>query len=251
MNKVICLITIAFLPVLTFTQEEAKLNPGFYNTWIEYDYYNELMNCKTPVDLKIRYNNIQISIEKSPKPIFFRTLYEGIKRDYKIKNRDTIEVIDLDGNESLIYVTDDGNETKLVHSNKDTTLYYIALEKKYNVRNGVDHLINDMFLTGDYVAEPDTTVKVTFSTNGSFSGIGNYNKYSIPIKGVGLPTKFDIVLLLEIDKKVKNSILFHWEKTEDKLNLYNVRESQGGPNYLDKFVESEILDKHLTLMKIE
>jgi len=102
------------------------------------------------------------------------------------------------------------------------------------------------FFTGEYYVESDSTKKVLFSSDGNVSGIGDFNNYQIPIKGIPLPTKYDIVLLQKVNKKVENSILLHWKMTIDEIILYNLSES-----FDDKgnYIEPVILDMYLTLKK--
>ena len=50
MYKTIVLI-LMILSVTIFSQENRKLNPFFYNTWVEREYYEKIMTCKTPFEL--------------------------------------------------------------------------------------------------------------------------------------------------------------------------------------------------------
>jgi len=140
----------------------------------------------------------------------------------------------------------DKNKTQLVVENGEKMLHYNALEKKYYLPNGVQNLLRDMFFYWRVYVESDSTKKVLFSSDGNVSGIGDFNNYQIPIKGIPLPTKYDIVLLQKVNKKVENSILLHWKMTIDEIILYNLSES-----FDDKgnYIEPVILDMYLTLKK--
>ena len=205
------------------------------------------MNCKTPYELNSIGDNInKLYFYESENRILFSSFCEGIKSNFTIQFSDTIKTFDLNGKQSTIYLISDKNKTQLVVENGEKTLHYNALEKKYYLRNGVQNLLRDMFFTGEYFVESDSTKKVLFQSDGNVSGIGDFNNYQIPIKGIPLPTKYDIVLLQKVNKKVENSILLHWKMTIDEIILYNLSES-----FDDKgnYIEPVILDMYLTLKK--
>ncbi|MBU0473916.1 MAG: hypothetical protein KKF62_07100 [Bacteroidetes bacterium] len=247
MKKAIILI-LMILSASIISQEDKKINPNFYNTWVESNYYEKIMSCKTPYELNSVENSIiELYFFESDNRILFASFYEGIKRNFTIENSDTIKTLDLNGKESTIYLISDNNKTQLVVENREKTLYYIALEKKYYCSSGVQNLLRDMFLAGEYIVDSDSTKKVTFTPGGNVSGISDFNKYQIPIKGIPLPTKYDIVILQKVNKRVENSILLHWEIIKDEIILYNISKSfDDDGNYLEPI----ILDKYLTLKKL-
>jgi|GEM_PF-2372531 len=246
MKKAIILILMV-LSASIFSQEEKKINPNFYNTWVESNYYEKIMSCKTPYELNsVGDNIIELYFYESENRILFSSFYGGIKRNFTIENSDTIKTLDLNGKKSTIYLISDKNKTQLVVENGEKTLHYNALEKKYYLPNGVQNLLRDMFFAGEYFVESDWTKKVIFSSDGNISGICDFNKYQIPIKGIPLPREYDIVLLQKVNKKVENSMLLHWKMTKDEIILYNLSESfDENGNY----IEPVILDKYLVLKR--
>jgi len=94
------------LSVSIFSQEGKKINPNFYNTWVESNYYEKIMNCKTPYELNSIGDNInKLYFYESENRILFSSFCEGIKRNFTIENSDTIKTLDLNGKQSTIYLT--------------------------------------------------------------------------------------------------------------------------------------------------
>ncbi|MDP1993844.1 MAG: hypothetical protein Q8K40_01220, partial [Ignavibacteria bacterium] len=177
---------------------------------------------------------------------------------FKVINKDTIEVFypGRDRTEFVLTLERINDKTVLDIKGGDKKYLLASLDDAYHAHSGVDYFINDKFFTGNYIAEEDSNIKITFTSNGTIYGLNNFNKYVIPVVGVHIPRDFDCVLFHEIvtephSKKVKEHLMMHWKKSEDGIILYNLSKSSHDPNDIERYIGTKILDKYLTLKKVD
>ena len=131
-------------------------------------------------------------------------------------------------------------------------MIFKGLDKRYYTKGkGVDYFINDRLIAGNYVSTEDPTLKVIFSFDGKITGLKNFTEYSIPKFGIGLPLDFNTIILTSKDNGKRESEVFHWKKSGDKITLYNISKSSDDEMDGGRYLDSKILDKYLELRKIE
>ncbi|MCK9426198.1 MAG: hypothetical protein M0Q21_09180 [Ignavibacteriaceae bacterium] len=252
------LVTLFLLTDTFFPQESIKPNPEFYHTWLQRDFYEGLMNGKTPNELHSLLALVtHVYFYENSESILIGSFYEGVHQLFKVINRDTIEVPYPGTNkiEFVLTLTVINDKTVLVIKREDKTYFLASLDDKYHVENGIDYFINDKFFTGNYVAAEDSSLKITFTSDGGVKGLNNFNEYRVPVVGVFVPRDFDCVSLNEIitepgRRKVKDHLLLYWEKSKDTLILYNVSPSLEDEMDHEKH-DIKIGDKYLTLKKVD
>jgi len=254
------LVILFFLSSASLAQEQLKPNSEFYHTWLQYDLYEHLMSGKTPSEFQSPLNLVaQVYFYENSKRILIGNFYEGVHQQFKVKNKDTIEVTYPGTNkiEFVLTLTAINDKTVLVIKREDKTYFLASLDDKYHVENGIDYFINDKFFTGNYISEDDSTQKITFTSDGKVIGIDNFNEYTLPIEGVPLPREYDIVLLFVINKatgRINQNLttMMHWKKSKDKITLYKVSRNATSECDVDgKFIGAKILGKYLTLKKVD
>lgn len=261
MNRIsYLLVSLFLLSSVSLTQEQIKPNPEFYHTWLWTDFYESLMNNKTPYELyPLPIHTMQLYFDKDENEVFYGTFHEGITKRFRVISNDTIEIIDAENKSKklIIYLSEIMGQPNLVINDEGKTFFYSALNDKYNFRDGVHSFINDKFFTGNYNSEDDSTQKITFTSDGKVMGIDNFNEYTLPIEGVPLPREYDIALFFVVNKTTgrrdqKLTTMMHWEKSNDKITLYNVSSNVTDEYSTDgKFIGAKILDKYLTLKKVD
>lgn len=253
------LMNLFFFCSIILSQEEIKPNPEFYHTWLQRDFYEGLMNGKTPNESHSDLDLVtQVYFYENSERILIGSFWEGAHQLFKVINKDTIEV-PIPGTNKIAFVLTlivINDKTVLVINDGDKTYSFAALDDKYHVESGINYFINDKIFTGNYIAVEDSSIKITFTSEGTVFGLNNFNEYRIPVVGVFIPREFDCVLFHEIltephSKKVKDHLLLHWEKSNDKIVLYNVSKRADDFDVHGKYIGSKILDKYLTLKKVD
>lgn len=259
MYRVISLIIYLFvLNSISPAQEQIKPNPEFYHTWLQYDLYEHLMSGKTPHEFGADFNFVaQVYFLEDGERVLIGSFNEGVHYAFKILNKDKIEVFYPGTNrtEYVLALAKINDKTVLDIKGGDNKYLLAPLADEYHAHSGVDYFVNDKFFTGNYIAEEDSNIKITFTSDGRFMGIENFNEYYIHVGRNFFPKDFDSVLLSEIvtnerGKKVKDHLLLHWKKLEDKLILYNVSPSPEDMIDHGKY-DMKVLDKYLTLKKVD
>lgn len=247
---------VALLSFISFSQERIKVNTYFYHTWLQMDFHKGIINGKTPCELNSYIDHfMQVYLCTNSDKVFMGNFNEGVKYSFKIRSTDTLEVINSRNDEGvcILYLSKVENKPVLIIEDRGKKIFFISLEEKYHVPHGVEHFINDNFFAGKYFAVEDSA-RIIFTTEGGISGINNFNEYNVIVDRNFLPWHFDTVLLLEIEangnKKVRNSTLYHWKKFKDKIILYNISKQNDETDINLKYVNSKILNKYLTLEKI-
>jgi len=252
------LMNLFFFCSLILPQEQIKPNPEFYHTWLQYDLYEHLMSGKTPNEFHSPFNFVaQVYFPENSDKVLIGSFNEGVHYEFKVINKDTIEVLypGQDRKEYVLTLQKINHETILVVRSGNIKYLLASLDDEYHAHSGVDYFVNDIFFTGNYIVEEDSTIRITFSSDGGVLGINSFNEYYIHVGRNFFPKDFDSVLLHEIitkgnTKKVKEHMLLHWKKSGDKLILYNISpppENSCGYEIYDM----KILDKYLTLKKVD
>ena len=252
------LVTLFLLTDIFFPQESIKPNPEFYHTWLQYDLYVHLMSGKTPNEFHSPFNFVaQVYFPENSDTVLIGSFNEGAHYHFKVINKDTIEVF-YPGRDRIEYILtiEKINDKSILDIKSGDKKYLLAsLDDEYHAHSGVDYFVNDKFFTGNYIAEEDSNIKITFTSDGRVLGLNNSNEYYIHVGRNFFPKDFDSVLLSEIvtkerGKKVRDHLLFHWKKLGDKLILYNVSPSPEDMIDHGKY-DMKILDKYLTLKKVD
>lgn len=253
------LINCFFFYSVILSQEQIKLNPEFYHTWLQYDLYEHLMSGKTPHEFGEDFQLVsQVYFPNNGGRILIGSFYEGVDYKFKILTKDKIEVF-YPGKSKTVYVLSlvkINDKTVLKIEGEDKKYLLASLDDKYHAHSGMDYFINDKFFTGNYVAEEDSSLKITFTSDGRITGLNNFNEYRVPVAGVLIPRDFDCVFLYEIitesgSKKVKDYIMFHWKKSDNGITFYNLSKSSNDPQNIGRYYDTKILDKYLTLRKVD
>ena len=259
MYRIICfLVGLFVLSSVLLAQEQIKPNPEFYHTWLQYDLYVHLMSGKTPNEFPSPFNFVaQVYFPENSDRVLIGSFNEGAHYQFKVINKDTIEVFypSRDRTEFVLNLEKINDKTILDIKSGNKKYLLASLDDAYHAHSGVDYFVNDKFFTGNYIAEEDSNIKITFTSDGRLMGIENFNEYYIHVGRNFFPKDFDSVLLSEIvtnekSKKVKDHLLLHWKKLEDKLILYNVSPSPEDMIDHGKY-DRKVLDKYLTLKKVD
>ena len=118
----------------------------------------------------------------------------------------------------------------------------MRLNERYKTVNDINKFINDCLITGNYVSPEDSTLKVSFASDGTLIGLGKFNKYLISITTDGVPKTFNTIALSELIKtklgpKFTNLHYFYWEKKDNRLVLYQTTEPTPNAKIQGKFIE--------------
>ena len=241
--------------ILLFPQENSAINPEFYKTWLRYEFYNDIMQGKTPGESMKMQPVMQLFFSQNKNTVLIGSFNEGLNREYKVVTPDTLEIYKQSNNGKLeftISLSKENNETKLLVDDGNKKMIFKGLDKKYyDEGKVVDYFINDKLLAGEYVSTKDSTTKVIFTFDGKITGLKNFTEYSIPTFAIGMPINFDTIILTSKDNGKRKHEVFHWKKSGDKITLYNI--SKLSDNEMDggRYLNSKILDKYLELRKIE
>lgn len=230
-----------------------NISSEFYHTWLRYEYYIDICSGKTPRESMKEEPIMQLYFFESKNKVLIGSFSDGMTRDFTIKNIDTILVFNLYNAEIIDYTISLNhfeNETILRVNDGKKTLSLIGLDKKYYRRDGVDCFINDKFITGDYISLTDSTLKVSFYTDGGIKGLKNYYRYWIPNILYELPKDFNTIEFIYKQNGRNFSEVFHWKKHNDSIIFYNLEKSSD-PLVGFEYRNAKILDKYLELKKIK
>ncbi len=248
------LFTIILSASIVRAQTTAEINPDFKNTWLNTDFYNFIIAGKIPSEFPKDWKSIkQIYFDLTEGEVLMGTFREGMDYKYEASGKDSIllKIVGYSKNEFLCYLLYPNGYPELHLEGSCGNYSFRALDKKYNVRNGVDYFINDTYLTGTYKSVDSTNMTIVFNSDGTISGIDPFNEYRIPIKSVGVPVGINTVLLLRIvNSKVRDSKLLHWERSGDRLLLYNLKETGEEETVAGRYADTEVMDLYLTLTKV-
>lgn len=243
------------LSIIGLSQENKSINPEFYKTWLRYEFYSDIMQGKTPRESMKMQPVMQLVFSQNKSTVLITSFTEGLNREYKVISPDTIKVYAALNNGKLDYTISllrGGNETKLLVDNGKEKMTFRGLDKKYYYGSkGVEHFINDKLIAGKYILAEDPASEVTFSFDGKITGLKDFSEYTIPIFGIGLPTDFDTIVLTSKVNGKRKSEVFHWERSNNNIILYNISKSSENEMDGSKYSNSKILDKYLELRKIK
>ncbi|MFA4923728.1 MAG: hypothetical protein WC557_06005, partial [Ignavibacteriaceae bacterium] len=124
------LVTLFLLTDTFFPQESIKPNPEFYHTWLQRDFYEGLMNGKTPNELHSLLALVtHVYFYENSESILIGSFYEGVHQLFKVINRDTIEVPYPGTNkiEFVLTLTVINDKTVLVIKREDKTYFLASL----------------------------------------------------------------------------------------------------------------------------
>jgi hypothetical protein len=208
------IITAYLLNAQTDTKGIAN---SFYNFWVLSEYYNGIIQGKTPFELSpSKISPIQIFFPRDSNMVLLGPLQEMMERQYRIIDSTKIEFLRSDSDKGQIILLSN-NELILIY-NKDT-LSYTALPSIYNSKFGLTLFINDEFITGTYIPEDSSYKSIEFAQNGNLKGIDNFDYFSISLWGIGTP-KFDTIIFRNSDTGYNRR--YHWERNGDTLVLHEL-----------------------------
>jgi hypothetical protein len=128
---------------------------------------------------------------------------------------------DSKSNYSAELINEDGIQ-KLVLDVLNQKNKYIQLEEKYSYPYSEGDLINDLFFTGSYCLNGDTTKVITLQSDGRVLNWGDYSHYGLNLEGKAAPN-YDVIWLQErVNGKIKKVLPLHWEKTGNNIELYSL-----------------------------
>ncbi len=250
------LIFSLFLVIINFTslaQERVKLDPKFYRTWLRHEFYQDIMKGKTPRESMKMEPLMQLYFFPDTNLVLIGSFVEGMQWNFTITGTETITIYDLYDKgkiEFTIFLFEQDNEKRLVVDDGIEKMVFIGLDERYHNRNGVVPFINDRFITGDYVSADDSSLKVSFSSDGKVSGLKNYFEYGIPLFWIGLTEDFDMIILRYRLEGIRHFDGFHWKKSDDKLILFNIEPSDDDIDSEIRYRNAKILDKYVELIEI-
>ncbi len=247
---------VLFLAVLHFTslsQDNAILNTEFYRSWLRYEFYQDINSGKSPRESMKMQQIMQVHFFKGKDSLLIGSFNEGMDLEFSVISPDTVFVYEQfrkDNVEFIIYLHDYDNETRLIVDDGNEKMFFKGLEGRYNRRDGVVRFINDRLITGEYFSAEDSSLKVTFFTNGKVAGLKNYGEYWIPTIPWEHPKDFDTIILLYISNGIRETDVYHKKKINNHLILYNTgKPPVHNPNVFPGS-DSIILDKFVELIKI-
>jgi len=242
----IFLVLFIFISVNIYCQKVTEPNKEFFNNWLREDYYNGLKENKTPAELfNIAEGIISVYFNKKTGVMTANSnFHEGLEFKYNAKSGDKMELNFADDSKSVYsaeIISEEG-KLKLVLDAFNNKNKYIKLEEKYSYPYSEQNLINDLFFTGSYYINGDTSKVITLKSDGKVINWGNYSHYGLNLEGKAAPN-YDVIWLQEIVKgKIKKVLCLHWKKTGNKIELYNLS---------DDSPEAVIKEKLFDLIKNE
>lgn len=253
-NNLILLLLCIAINFPSFPECKDKLNPDFYRTWLRYEFYQDIMEGKTPLESMKMQPIMQLYFYPDTNLVLIGSFNEGMKWNFTITGTDTITIYYLYGKgkvEFTIFLLEKNYEKRLVVDDGIEKMVFIELDEKYYCRNGVIYFVNDKLITGEYVSSEDSSIKVTFSTEGKVEGLYNYSKYDIPLVLFELPNDFDTIILR---CKARNSDcpeVFHWKRSSNSFILYYLEPNSNDVNDGMRYYNAQIGDKYIELVNVE
>lgn len=234
-------ILIICITVNIYCQNEKEPDKEFFNNWLREDYYNGLKENKTPAELfKIAEGIMSVYFNKNTGLMTANSnFHEGLEFKYKIKSSDRMELSLADDSKSVYsaeLITEDG-KTKLVLDVLNKKNKYLLLEGKYSYPYSERDLINDLFFTGSYYLNGDTTKVITLKSDGQVLNWGDYSHYGLNLEGKAAPS-YDVIWLQErVKGKIKKVLCLHWKKTGNNIELYSLSDDSPDAVIKDKFID--------------
>jgi hypothetical protein len=250
---IICIFFL--LSITSFSQENKSFNFRTNSVWLLEDYYNRLIQERSPQKLYGMTNGQIMAIEFNDKEnnLQFCNFWDASRYNYSIVTNNKIKVINnnkiniLDQSKELVESTITYEEIngapKIILENKDERKIFVHLNERYQTVNDIDKFINDCLITGNYVSTEDSTLKVNFASDGTLSGLGTFNKYLISITTEAIPKSLDIISLSELKesksrgKRITNVHYFYWKKKDNRIILYRTSEPTPDAKIQGKFIE--------------
>lgn len=249
------LIIVTVLNISSLSQESLVLNPEFYHTWLRYEYYQDIMEGKTPREWKKMSPMLELYFYPGTNLILIGFFFEGMELNYVLKNPDSLIVYEQFRPEKVLYVislTKVNSESLLSVYDGSENKFFHCLDKKYYRRDGVECFVNDKMIAGEYVSAEDTSLKVSFSTEGKVEGLNDYSKYIIPLSTFELPEDFDTIILRCNISDADCPEVFHWKRSGSSFILYYLKPTSDDVNYAMRYYNNaEIGDKFIELIKVE
>lgn len=246
------LLNLVILNLPSLPEVKEKLNPKFYHSWLRYEYYQDIMEGKTPMEAMKMQPIMQLYFYPDTNLVLMGSFVEGVKWNYKIRSNDTIVIHDLNDKrriEFVISLKNDLDGIKLYVDDGKKIAGFIALEQKYNRSNGIVPFINDRFIEGNYRSLHDSTTKVSFTSDGKVSGLEKFYEYSVDLVWYGAPTRYDAITFRYKLNGETEFKLFHWRKNDDRLTLYNIEPSSEDIPLEFRYFNGTIGDKYIDLIK--
>jgi hypothetical protein len=243
------------LSITLFSQENKSFNLKTNSIWLLEDYYNRLIQEQSPQKLYGLTDGQLIAIEFNDKENYlqFCNFYDVTRYSYSVINKNTLTVIDNDTInvtswtkeliESMITFEEINGITKIIFKNKDERKIFVRLNERYHTVNDINKFINDCLITGNYVSSEDSTLKVSFASDGTLIGLGKFKKYLISISTETVPKSFNTIALWELKEskfggmRVSNLNYFYWEKKDNRVILYRTSEPTPEAKIQGKFIE--------------
>ena len=118
MKTIIYLFCYLFaISILSFPQKNNNINPEFYKTWLRYEFYNDIMQGKTPRESMKMQPVMQLFFSQNKNTVLIISFNEGLNRELKVVTPDTLEIYKQFNNktpEFTISLFEENNETKLL-----------------------------------------------------------------------------------------------------------------------------------------
>lgn len=244
-------IIICSLNSIVMASMNKDINPLFYNTWLRYEYFEDIKEGKTPRQSLRMQPLMQLYFFEDANKLLYGSFNEGITAEYVVKCRDTL-LVNKKFKESevefVLYLSNLNDETFLIVDDGNVETCFKRLDKKYYNINGVQYFVNDRFITGNYLLGNDSLSNCTFYYDGRVTGFQTYIEYQIPLVLFELPDEFDTILLRYISDGKKNTDVFHWQKSGNNLE-FNYLSLQGNFDDPMQYKDAKITNRNILLRK--
>lgn len=237
-----------------FPQENKSFNFKTNSIWLLEDYYNRLIQEQSPQKLYGMTDGQVMVIEFNDKENYvqFCNFHDLVTYNYSVIDNNKIKVIDNDTInvsfwtkelvKSTITFEKINGISKIILENKDERNIFVPLSDRYHTVNDINKFINDCLITGNYVSSEDSTLKVSFESDGTLIGLGKFNQYLISITSDEVPKSFNTISLHELKKiklasKITNVNYYYWEKKDNRVILYRTSEPTPNAKIQGKFIE--------------
>ena len=130
-NNLIPLLILIVINFSSFPECKEKLNPEFYRTWLRHEYYQDIMNGKTPRECMEMQPIMQLYFYPDTNLVLIGSFNEGMKRNFTLTGTDTITIYDLYGKgkvEFTIFLLEQDYEKRLVVDDGKENMFFKGLD---------------------------------------------------------------------------------------------------------------------------
>jgi len=253
-NNLILLLLFIAINFPSFPECKEKLNPEFYRTWLRYEFYQDIMEGKTPLESMKMQPIMQLYFYPDTNLVLIGSFNEGMHLNYVIKSSDSLIIYERFRTEKVMFVvslTKVNFQSRLIVDDGKENMFFKGLDEEYYYREGVKYFVNDKLIAGEYVSSENPSTGVCFFTEGQVEGLNDYSKYDIPLVLFELPNDFDTIILRCKTRNSDCPEVFHWKRSGNSFILYYLKPYSNDVKDGMRYYNAQIGDKYIELVKVE